>query len=366
MINTECILDFFNISYFWEDNVPKILLKLKQSKRIRKDCPIKAHQKNGKIVCATGKEYYAHYLGEELGYNVFLERKKLYSKNTIVMWYIENFNPPDKDKLLLYLDKVSKKRSDSINAFYTIPSKTLDDVKLAYKERSAKWSKKIGKQNADRWNNPEWVLWVKTRNEELGANERRSESCKKTYANPIFKSKFVEIANGKSRIEKISKSSKETWARWKEHDIKMYRYMIESLKSKNYTHGNMKMNSIEYVIANVLDSIGCEWEFEKVIHFDNISYIPDFTLDKEKIIVECYGDYWHANPEFHTPNKILFEGHTVQEKWNYDLAKKEAFEKNGYHFLYFWECDIKSNINKITEDIKNAIHRRRNNTSQIL
>jgi very-short-patch-repair endonuclease len=160
--------------------------------------------------------------------------------------------------------------------------------------------------------------------------------------------------NSPERIKKISDSSKKMWKRWKESDIQMYRYMIESLKSKNIHHKNYSMNTIEYKMALILDELNLCWKFEKIFHFETRSYIPDFFVESNNLIVECYGDYWHANPKLFEPCKLLNENITAEMKWKYDLEKKEMFESGGYKFLYFWESDIHSGTEKIKENIKNA------------
>jgi G:T-mismatch repair DNA endonuclease (very short patch repair protein) len=163
--------------------------------------------------------------------------------------------------------------------------------------------------------------------------------------------------NSPERIEKISKASKRMWNNWKKNDVEMYRYMINSMKSKKFLYDNIiRMNSIEYKMANTLDELNIRWKYESVFHFDKMSYIPDFYLPEFNMVIECYGNYWHANPKFFQPTQILYERMTSSDKWSYDDSKKSEFEKNGYKFLYYWESDIHNNLELIKEKIKNELY----------
>lgn len=57
------------------------------------------------------------------------------------------------------------------------------------------------------------------------------------------------------------------------------------------------------------------------------------------LIVECDGDYWHANPKFYP----------VPQEWQkeriaIDKDKNRIAIKNGYLIIRFWEDEIKNNL----------------------
>ena len=263
--------------------------------------------------------------------------------------------PNETEKMNNYLIIMSDNLKKSLNLFYSTDSEKLNKTKELYKLRSKVWSKKIGNLNSKLWENKEWRDQIMLQREQSGMYKKMSTKMKFLYSNTDFKNNFNKLMNLDDRIDKISKSSKKMWAKWKKNNIEMYRYMMTSLRSKKFTLNNKKMTSIEYEIAVVLDELGLEWEYEPVFHFDNISYIPDFFIKSKNVILECYGDYWHANSKFFNANDILYKNITAADKWKYDFIKKEVFTKNGYKFLIFWESDIKLNINNIKEEIRNGI-----------
>ena len=79
--------------------------------------------------------------------------------------------------------------------------------------------------------------------------------------------------------------------------------------------------------------------------------MPDFYVESKKIIIECYGDFWHANPKFFGDGGYTHKNRTVKQVREYDYKRKLTFEENGYTYLYFWEDDIINTLDKIKEQI---------------
>lgn len=80
----------------------------------------------------------------------------------------------------------------------------------------------------------------------------------------------------------------------------------------------------------------------------------DLVSEKFKIIVECDGDYWHANPEFMKGKDL----NDIQlKKVKKDIEIKELADKNNYLLLRFWETDIKKDISGIGDFIQNCCNR---------
>lgn len=67
-------------------------------------------------------------------------------------------------------------------------------------------------------------------------------------------------------------------------------------------------------------------------------------------IIECDGDYWHANP-------IVYEeiGKKLSEKQRMkrldDKIKNKIANDNGYKILRFWEHDINNNFEYVKSEI---------------
>lgn len=88
-------------------------------------------------------------------------------------------------------------------------------------------------------------------------------------------------------------------------------------------------------------------------------YFPDYIHEQHKLLVEFYGDRFHANPNvkrFSDDDTILRIGSkskTAKEIRDRDLARKESLENFGYTVSIIWEKDFDCNkTNVINETSK--------------
>jgi very-short-patch-repair endonuclease len=97
-------------------------------------------------------------------------------------------------------------------------------------------------------------------------------------------------------------------------------------------------SKIEETIKNILSSFDIIHEQEYEID----TFFYDFYLPFRNILIECQGDYWHGNLD------IMKNLNKNQEKTkNSDERKRNVAIQQNYKILYFWENDIKNNINII-------------------
>ncbi|MEW6328645.1 MAG: hypothetical protein AB1468_00865 [Candidatus Micrarchaeota archaeon] len=81
-------------------------------------------------------------------------------------------------------------------------------------------------------------------------------------------------------------------------------------------------------------------------------FMCDFAFPKQRVIVECDGDFWHVNP-------TKYAGKPLKQPQKNTLAKdrsKEAYIKkvdNGsWSLLRFWESDIKKDVKLCVDKIE--------------
>lgn len=109
--------------------------------------------------------------------------------------------------------------------------------------------------------------------------------------------------------------------------------------------------TIEEKVATILQSLSIPYEQQVPID----KYTVDFLVDK-KYVVECYGDFWHCNPQQYTSSYYnKGKKKTAQEIWEHDMQRKEHFEKLGYKFLCLWEHEINENPKIVRSKIKRNI-----------
>lgn len=108
------------------------------------------------------------------------------------------------------------------------------------------------------------------------------------------------------------------------------------------------LNNIEKQVFDILKRIGCKIKIQHTID----KYSVDFLVN-DKYIIECYGDYWHGNPNKYSPS-YFHKGKkkTIKEIWERDAERKQLFKELGYEFLYLWESDIKTRPKIVKKKIK--------------
>lgn len=108
------------------------------------------------------------------------------------------------------------------------------------------------------------------------------------------------------------------------------------------------LNKIEQKVFDILKRLNVK--FEAQIEIDK--YNVDFLVNG-KYIVECYGDFWHCNPQKYKPSYFnKGKKKTAQEIWARDLERKKRFEELGYSFMYLWETDINDHTKKVKSKLK--------------
>jgi G:T-mismatch repair DNA endonuclease (very short patch repair protein) len=349
MVDGNLIVEYFDIKKFSEKGVTKIKLSLKESKKIRNDIPRRFD--NMPFSGAT-VEYYQHYLGKDTGSLVYSERRKLFAKISLINWYISYFNPDDSDQLLQEISNLKGKISKAIIDFYDSPTGELAKEKL--KVKTAYWAPILAKRNSERWKDKDWASEQMQKRKDSGFYANNVEKSKIRHANPEFRQKMLIANRSPERIAKISKAAKNMWAQAKLNDPDKVRRMMISSRNKNYSFNGIGMNSVEYIMAKLLEEIGEEFVYEKVVTFGKISYIPDFYLPTSNTIIECYGDYWHANPAKFSPLDSVFRI-PVGEIWDRDRNRERLFLENGYQYLSFWEHNIVNSLSTVKKQLCNIL-----------
>jgi len=349
-MNTDLILDFFDVTYNNEPTNPKIKLKLKEQFKENKSHPIRP---NGIPYSGVQQEYYIHYLGDVLGNEVFHERKKLCAKTNLIQWYVDTFKPDDSKMLLQEKNMIGRRVSASLQKHYESPAGDITRNKLQLKQK--KWATIIGKKNSERWKtDPAWRdKQIQTR-KDSGHYERISEKNRERMLDPEYKKRFVAACNAPDRIQKISRAAKNMWHDARKNDPDKFYRMLLSHKQKNFKINGYDMNSIEYQIALILNDLSLEWQYETTIHLNDKSYVPDFLV-QGNIIVECFGDFWHANPKYFKPTDTTHKSRIAADIWKYDEEKIVSLKENSYTVIVLWENDILTDVEKCKQIIKEHI-----------
>ena len=84
----------------------------------------------------------------------------------------------------------------------------------------------------------------------------------------------------------------------------------------------------------------------------NNKFVCDFAIPAFKIIIECDGDYWHANPKLFAEKEL---SRTQKNNLKRDVYKDKFLFKEGWKVFRFFESDIKFSVSKCVDKIEEAI-----------
>ena len=96
---------------------------------------------------------------------------------------------------------------------------------------------------------------------------------------------------------------------------------------------------------------------------------PDITILDIKLIIEIYGDYYHASPNRFKPNDTLILNwrggeRIAKDVWEFDNIRKRQLESFGYMVMIVWESEISTNLEYIKQNIKELYEHRKNCNNQ--
>lgn len=88
---------------------------------------------------------------------------------------------------------------------------------------------------------------------------------------------------------------------------------------------------------------------------DNKYLAPDMIING-KVVVEFYGDYFHANPSVYSANEfIVKKSKTARELWDIDSERKKLLEDAGYNVIIVWQHDYRQDRTKTLLNLVKAI-----------
>jgi very-short-patch-repair endonuclease len=122
---------------------------------------------------------------------------------------------------------------------------------------------------------------------------------------------------------------------------------------------HIKTSKMEKQISFILETMSIKHRKQYRLS----TYIYDFLLEEEKLIIEYNGDYWHCNPEIYSENYIHpHNNKTAEEIRQYDYNKRVCAEDNGFSVLTLWESELKYlTTEQIKEFLREAIKSKSNN-----
>ncbi|MBI5061659.1 MAG: DUF559 domain-containing protein [Candidatus Aenigmarchaeota archaeon] len=201
---------------------------------------------------------------------------------------------------------------------------------------------------------------IKIRDQKLpSVPENMKESVRKEIAELYSKgygtyriSKKLNIS--KDIVLKILHEKKIEIRDLEERKILMSQNMVRLLSTGSYPRitGTIpeKMLKEEFIKRGFIEN-------KDFVHQYNLNnrFSCDFCFPKHKLIIECDGDYWHANPNKYGVDRL----HIKQKKTlSKDKAKDryiETIDNGSWTLLKFWESEIHKDVSRCVDKIEDFI-----------
>lgn len=341
--------EYFIFTIEFKNKIPKFLIKLNLSLFPKKDKPYFVSKSNKKMpLTSSSILYFEHYAEDkELAKKLFNYRKKYFNQYCVYQEMYEQIDDAQRKTIDNYFLSIKKKERE--NHAISIQSETyVNKLKVAAQKNKHKRSKRMKKmyQQEERRN----ILIGNLHSED--SKKKRIESFMKTMSTQDVKKSFLESLRKRDIEMKRSGVRKRRWLNMSDSEKSK---IIQNLRYKKSCELNgIKMNFNEYIVGSILDDLKLQWKYETPIKIGDRHLFPDFIIESHKLIIECYGTYWHADPEIFCAEDIFFKKMSAEEIWKKDYDRIKNFDELGYNVLILWERTIHSD----PESVKKLILRR--------
>ena len=133
-----------------------------------------------------------------------------------------------------------------------------------------------------------------------------------------------------------------------------------SLISRRNIIRRLRNNEMPFLNTKIEIKVGKELTKRRIPYISQYpvdrKFVCDFVIPGFNIVIECDGDYWHANPKIYDRNNL-----GIRQKRNIqrDKFKDLYLSEKGWKVFRFFELDInkspKKCIDKISNEIKNQL-----------
>lgn len=196
-----------------------------------------------------------------------------------------------------------------------------------------KMSKSIKKALSD----PEW-------------RRNRSELVKNFWQNPEYRKHMIKAAKSSVNEGKFvtgHKHSEEIKKKLTEATLKQYE--MGDFPRQTHTKPEMVFKE-ELLKRGYIEGV----DFIHQYKFSN-KFMCDFAFPKQKIIVECDGDFFHCNPKFFDPGNLRPQQKRTVSRDKSKNAYINKYDDGSWILKRFWESDLYDDVSKCVDKIEEVL-----------
>lgn len=130
----------------------------------------------------------------------------------------------------------------------------------------------------------------------------------------------------------------------------------DPIKKEEYYKKIFKSSTIGYISKGQREI----FEHVKDYGFELEKFVDGVRCDivnvEKKLVIEYYGDYWHANPRIYSHDTYIDAIKlTAKEKWNRDRKRNFGLRRAGYTILIIWESQWHTDKKYVFEKINKLL-----------
>ncbi|MCX6818432.1 MAG: DUF559 domain-containing protein [Candidatus Aenigmarchaeota archaeon] len=185
--------------------------------------------------------------------------------------------------------------------------------------------------------------WNKGKPMPKGAIEKMRKKLigRKVWNTGLTKKTDVRV---RKNAKAVSIANKKAYARPELKDMMKRRRLKQVFPTKD--------TKIEIMMKNELNLRGIE-DFKMHIPIENTCQ-PDIVFLKDRLVVQCDGDWYHANPKRYNRKNLHKIQKFIVEK---DKRQDKILRKSGWIILRFWESSIEKDVSKCADIIEKHLKR---------
>lgn len=203
-----------------------------------------------------------------------------------------------------------------------------------------------------------------------GMKVRLSIISKKNWKNQEYREKVIKAVS-KPRRKEFGKEQSDRIIQWYKDNPNQREIRSESMK-KSWRNGKIIKNGYSYnrsrmqeLLLKDIEEICGYTILKKTIRLEDGKYLfPDIFIKNAGLIIEFYGDYWHANNIFYKAKDIVYHGLLAEDIWNRDKERIQKFdnivdENNNlvsYKVEVVWQYDYLNSKKTVLKKLDNLIN----------
>ena len=168
----------------------------------------------------------------------------------------------------------------------------------------------------------------------------------KNYCNS--KSSWIKNKYNDFIWEEMNKKRNSKRKNYSSNEIYIYNYLKENFSNlKMYGGENIKDKYVFFI----------DDEFYK-LKINKSALTPDIYIPSKNLIIEYYGDLYHANSNKYLENQIVpILNLKAKDVWENDYFKNKFYESKGLKVIVIWEKDFIENKDLKLKEILNEVNK---------